>query len=121
MNHVNARTLRGGCVGGEDVAGPVCPQCVECEAATATFNVRRAMDDALMVARRATFDPGQFTQQALYHAGEAETLERWQARAVLVALMAIEPDDRWPFTTAPHVTEYERVELERVGLIGLAA
>jgi hypothetical protein len=67
-----------------------------------------------MVARRATFDPGQFTKRVLYCEGEPETLERWQARAVLVALVA-GPDDRWT-VDLPHVTDYERAEMARVGL-----
>lgn len=79
-----------------------------------SYSVDRAVDDALMVARRATFDPGQFTKRVPYHEGEPETLERWQARAVLVALAA-GPDDRW-MVDLPHVTDYERAELARVGL-----
>lgn len=71
--------------------------------------------EALLIARRATFDPGQFTTRVRYSGDEWETLERWQARAVLVALAATEPDDRWS-TRAPHLTEYERDELVRLGL-----
>jgi hypothetical protein len=82
------------------------------------FRVDRPVDEALIVVRRATFDPGQFTKRVLYHEGEPETLERWQARAVLVALAAHDPDPRWGSTTAPHVTEYERAEFARIGLGG---
>jgi hypothetical protein len=82
------------------------------------FSVERPVEDALMVARRATWDPGQFTNRVSYHEGEMETLERWQAGAVLVALAAVEPDERWGSINArgPHITGHERVELKRVGL-----
>jgi hypothetical protein len=83
-----------------------------------TFDISRPLDEALMVARRATFDPGAFTKRVLYHGDEWETLERWQARAVLVALAALEPDERWADGNkhGPHITDYERAELKRVGL-----
>jgi hypothetical protein len=42
------------------------------------FRVDRPVDEALIVVRRATFDPGQFTKRVLYHEGEPETLERWR-------------------------------------------
>lgn len=74
------------------------------------------VDEALMLTRRATFDPGRFTKRVLYCEGEPETLERWQARAVLVALAAKSPDFRWASVNAngPHVTNYERAEIGRV-------
>lgn len=84
----------------------------------AAYELGRELDvhEALMLCRRATFDPGQFTKRVLYHEdGEVETLERWQARAVLVALSAREPDKRWS-STEPHVTDFEREELKRLGL-----
>lgn len=80
------------------------------------LNVGRPLDEALMLARRATFDPGSFTKHVLYREGELETLERWQARAVLVALAAHEPDQRWESINrrGPQITEYERAELARL-------
>lgn len=79
-----------------------------------------SVDEALMIVRRATFDPGQFTKRVQYDEQEVETLERWQSRAVLVALAAPEPDERWASLnrTGPHITKYERAELERVLPIG---
>jgi hypothetical protein len=44
------------------------------------------MAEAIILARRATFDPGQFTKRLPYHDSEMESLERWQARAVVIAL-----------------------------------
>lgn len=83
-----------------------------------SFALERSLDiaEALMIARRATFDPGQFTKRVRYHEDEWETLERWQARAVLVALAASEPDERWAIANrqGPTVTDYERAELARV-------
>ncbi len=74
------------------------------------------LDEALMLARRATFDPGAFTTRVPYGELEQETLERWQARALLVALAADRSDDRWATVNkqGPHVTEHERAELRRV-------
>lgn len=84
---------------------------------TRTYGLGRELstDEALMIVRRATFDPGQFTKRVLYAPGEPETLERWQARAVLVALAADEVDERWS-AREPHVTDYEREELALLGL-----
>jgi hypothetical protein len=83
------------------------------------YSTERPVEEALAVARRATFDPGQFTNRVMFCEDEPETLERWQARAVLVALAALEPDARWAAVNrvGPHVTDYERAELVRVGLV----
>jgi hypothetical protein len=83
------------------------------------YSTERPFEEALTVSSRATFDPAQFTKRVLYSEDEAETLERWQARAVLVALAAVEPDARWSSVnrTGPHITDYERAELARVGLV----
>jgi len=80
--------------------------------------VDRPVEEALMVARRATFDPGQFTKRVRYDEQEVETLEWWQARAVLVALAEHAPDARWAIGNGlgPHITACERAEFERLGL-----
>jgi hypothetical protein len=89
---------------------------------SAAYALGRDLDvhEALMLARRATFDPGQFTKRVLYHEGEPETVERWQARAVLVAMAADAPDPRWSNAGA-HVTDFEREELQRLRLTGQGA
>jgi hypothetical protein len=55
--------------------------------------------EAVVIARRATFDPGQFCPQESDHNG-LESLERWQARAVVIALGPTGPsfEDRWSNT-----------------------
>jgi hypothetical protein len=52
--------------------------------------------EAIVIARRATFDPGIFTKRLPHH-DDMETLERWQARAVVVALGPSGPsfEDQW--------------------------
>lgn len=52
-----------------------------------TFALGRAYSiaEVIVIARRATFDPGQFCKRRTNHDGP-ESLERWQARAVAVAL-----------------------------------
>lgn len=52
--------------------------------------------EAIVIARRATFDPGVFTEQRSDHDG-LEQLHRWQARAVVIALGENGPsfEHRW--------------------------
>lgn len=52
--------------------------------------------EAIVLARRATFDPGIFTKQRIDHNG-LEQLHRWQARAVVIALGENGPtfEHRW--------------------------
>lgn len=71
-----------------------------------------SLDEALVIARRATFDPGSFTKRVRFDEHEWETLERWQARAVLVALAAPSTDDRWRYSE--DTTDYEQTEISRL-------
>lgn len=67
--------------------------------------------EAIMLTRRATFDPAQFTKRLMDHDREYESLERWQARAVVIALGPNGPtfEAKWGQST-PH--PYIEIEVE---------
>jgi uncharacterized protein YbaP (TraB family) len=96
------------------------PASTETRAMTYAVTQELTVQAALVAARRATFDPGRYTQRVRYDAHEMETLERWQARAVLVALSSAHAD-ALPSSPGSDVTEHEQAELQRLGLTGTDA
>lgn len=87
------------------------------DAMSGPYDLGRSMTvaEAITILRRATFDPGVFTQRVSYNGDEVETLERWQARAAMVALSDAGPllEGLWSQKIG-HFTEYEADEVARV-------
>ena len=60
--------------------------------------------EAIILARRATFDPGIFTHRLKDHNGPEE-LHRWQARAVVIALGPSGPSYEHQWSNLPQAID----------------